>query len=46
MTLDAAAAALAAALSVLPQTLHLEVSTGLAVLGVVVFGLWVWSRRP
>ena len=45
MTLDAAAAALATALSALPQTLHFEVSTGLAILGVVAVGLWAWSRR-
>lgn len=45
MTLDAATAALAAVLSVLPSTLHFEVSTGLEVLGVVVVGLWAWSRR-
>lgn len=45
MTLDTAAAALATTLSALPQTLHFEVSTGLAVLGVVVVALWAWSRR-
>ena len=43
MHFDTVAAAFTAAISVLPTTLHLEVSTGLAVLGLV--GLWLWRDR-
>ena len=43
MHFDTVAAALTAALSVLPATLHMEVSTGLVVLGLA--GLWLWRGR-
>ena len=44
MHFDTVGAALAAALSALPATLHVEISTGLVVLGLT--ALWLWRGRP
>ena len=40
MSLDAAVSGLSAAVAVLPATLHIEVSTGLAVLGLAALLIW------
>lgn len=43
MSLDYAASALSSVVAVLPATLHIEISTGLAVLGLA--ALWIWRGR-